>query len=167
MSWEVPYIEANSKYEKVDRTICLLKKDTDPVFAILASSDSNLQEIQMKWEILPKSEYMVEIDRSYTVMVDNGSPVLYYVDLVNITGFLIVTLNSPIDTPHCGVVSIHPLKCPISDYKSDNNVHWQNMYRQGVITINADDYRNRTEEKGFFLQLSSFASNCSCGDLAG
>ena len=58
------------------------------------------------------------------------------------------------------MVSIHPLICPLNSQDSErkqNLVHYQTMSKIGALTITNKDF-----PKGFFIKLTTHASNCSC-----
>ena len=71
------------------------------------------------------------------------------------------------DDTLCGTVSIHPLKCPLSEcseVKTENTtiVQWQNMLKIAVLTINADEYITNRNEKGFFIKFTAYETDCKC-----
>ena len=156
--WSIPnVVEKDHSFEtyKVEQTLCLLRNDPKPVFDIVATSNLEPVEISLKWKYV--SNYFVQLDKIYTVSVPNGSPGLFYVDLTDKIGYWNITVESE-DINHCGMVSIHPLSCPVSEYNSS----YQSMFKLGVLHINAKDYQSITNEKGFFLRLQAFATNCPC-----
>ena len=158
ITWDVPQlIESDNSIStpEAERTICLLKNDTNPEFEISATSPAEPVQFSLKCRIV--NDYFARLDQSYDVTVPNGSPQFYYIDLTDVTGYLNVTVKSD-DAKLCGTVSIHPLICPISEY----NITYQNIFQLGVLTINANDYIMKQNEPGFFLKLTAYASNCPC-----
>lgn len=97
------------------------------------------------------------INQFYTETVSVEAPVVYHVELDNVKGILQVLVTS--DDNQCGTVSIHPIDCQTHECFKDIPVHWQTMFKIGVLTINADDY---TKEDGFFIKFTSHASDCQC-----
>ena len=100
------------------------------------------------------------LNQSDNVIVLVGKPVTYYVDLKNVTGYLQVLVKS--NDKKCGTVTI----CPIdsSTLFNENNVgrttmHWQNMNKTGVLTIDSTNYK---EDGGFFIKFTAQASDCIC-----
>ena len=166
MEWTIPYNEDNTIYynENVTRIICLLKKDIKETNTFTINAIANVAQAQTHYMWMWDENYFVELNKLYTVNVISGSPSYHYIDLTNINGYLKISVTSDEDV--CGTISVHPLKCPISENKDEKTIHWQNMFKIGTLTIYAKDFQN-TAQKGFFLQLRSFASKCSCGNITG
>ena len=59
----------------------------------------------------------------------------------------------------CGMVSIHPLVCPINpSLVSDIKTPRQSMYKKGAFTVNASEYA----DDGFFIQFSTHPKYANC-----
>ena len=166
MDWTIPYNEDNTIYynKNVTRIICLLKKDIKEKNTFTINAIANVVQALTWYMWMWDENYFVELNKLYTVNVISGSPSYHYIDLTNINGYLKISVTSNEDA--CGTISVHPLECPISENKDDKTIHWQNMFKIGTLTIYAKDFQ-KTEEKGFFLQLRSFASKCSCENITG
>ena len=163
--WKIPTdVEEDNEIKnyKVETTVCLLKRyikepenKTPKMDMRGVTTEPNKFGMTLYWQFEYVDNYFANIDNSYNISVINGSPKYHYVDLTNVNGSLRIFVESNDD--YCGRISVHKLKCPISEYNS----HWQHMSNIGVISIDADDYNN-TDEKGFFLMFKAFASDCPC-----
>ena len=122
---------------------------------------------QFKLEIYTTSNNSATLNESKDVKVQIGSPAYHHVDLsitnntkyLN-TKYLNIFINSTEDS--CGLVSIHPLVCPIPYWidfdNSENGLlnKFQYIRKNGVLNLNLN------EESGFFIKFSEYASNCLC-----
>ena len=166
--WKIPSdVEEDNEIKnyKVETTVCLLKR------YIKDSENKTTPKMEMRgvttkpfivlyWQSEYFDNYFAKLDNYYNVSVINGSPKYHYVDLTNVTGSLKISVES--NDGICGRISVHKLKCPISEYNS----HWQHISNIGVISIDAEDYYNE-DEKGFFLMFKAFASDCPCDPVPG
>ena len=166
INWEIPHINKNDDKEKtyaVDKTLCLLKDQIGKEFKfdklqVTTSSKSKPVEITSMWKYT-ENDYFLNMDKNYTINVASGSPQFYYVDITNVTGLLEVNV---ISDGSCSTISIHPLKCPVPEFDAETTVRNQNFLETAILSINTDEYKNTTNEQGFFIKFSSFESNCTC-----
>ena len=168
MVWTVPYTNDQDNFIKtlqVDRTICLLKNDMKdpenfPEFIMELSTESVTGFIFiLQWEFVLNYFSVISNTFSEPITVGNGSPKFYYIDLKDVEGALKITVTSS-NNNHCGTISTHPLVCPITN---SYGVHRKPITNNATIYIKENEYRQSEGiEKGFFLMLSSFASNCQC-----
>ena len=181
-SWNLPYIddEGYGHGQEIERTICITKddyKNTKSQMSIIFSTTAKDAQVSVQINTIPDYIITNPMDKplfslsnsqdnfSHIASVSIGSPQFYYVDLSNITGYLEVSVKS--DDILCGTVSIHPLKCPLSEcseVKTENTtiVQWQNMFKFAVLTINADEYIANMNEKGFFIKFTAYETDCKC-----
>ena len=58
---------------------------------------------------------MKKLNQSYKEEVHVGSPVISYLDLTDISGYLQVLVTS--NESQCGAISVHPLNCLVIECK--------------------------------------------------
>ena len=85
------------------------------------------------WNFLFQSRFLLQIkdNPNYITKVNQpahadsvkiGSPIFHYVDLRGINGYLQVSVKSNDDSV-CGIISVHPLKCPLTDITTEDNMN--------------------------------------------
>ena len=128
-SWEIPY-GVGKKYtqngwsavknvdyfftNEISRSLCLLNYSQNISITIVIST-SNLNNIGFLLQIKDNPNYITKVNQpAHVDSVKIGSPIFHYVDLRGINGYLQVSVKSNDDSV-CGIISVHPLKCPLTD----------------------------------------------------
>ena len=143
--WSVKNIDFFTN--EISRSLCLLNYSQNISLTIVIST-SNVDNIRFNmkflielnfflqilwWNFLLQFRFLLQIkdNPNYITKVNQpahadsvkiGSPIFHYVDLRGINGYLQVSVKSNDDSV-CGIISVHPLKCPLTDITTEDNMN--------------------------------------------
>ena len=107
---------------EISRSLCLLNYSQNISLTIVIST-SNLNNIGFLLQIKDNPNYITKVNQpAHVDSVKIGSPIFHYVDLRGINGYLQVSVKSNDDSV-CGIISVHPLKCPLTDITTEDNMN--------------------------------------------
>ena len=155
-SWDIPGDTSTSDPNdfgcETEHELCLTEEYNGTIDLSVLMNTENKESLNLEVEVKSVKDFTKNIDEEFTANVSVGSSYVYKVNLTGINGSLLVNVSSP-NNETCGMVSIHPLKCPIipvlKNIQSGNKIPRQNMYKMGAFTINATDYKDENGKGGF------------------
>ena len=168
-SWDIPDDTSTSDPNdfgcEIEHELCLTEKYNGTIDLSVLMNTENEESLNLEVEVKSVEDFTKNINEEFTVNVNIGSSYVYKVNLTGINGSLLVNVSSP-NVESCGMVSIHPLICPINpvltNIQSGNKIPRQTMYNMGAFTINATDYKDKENGDGFFIKFTAHPKDIDC-----